>query len=175
MSSNQYLDTISKTRAAYVMARTTLEQRLREQLKEELSNLQTQVDIAVRYAYDAKLSKASILRAMGTKDYHTLNACLERTKSVSEIVGEDPLNSVYHFDPESEEFTATYNNHGPDKISGKATFYFRILQDGTKWFMSRDPLWSSDFTVRNDVVAALDNKQDGYYYEEALEWVSSLL
>jgi hypothetical protein len=41
--------------------------------------------------------------------------------------------------------------------------------------MARTPLWNEDFTVRNDVVAALDNRQDGYYYEEALAWVERVI
>jgi predicted PP-loop superfamily ATPase len=59
------LSAVNKAKQAYVMAKTTLEQRLREQMREELSNLQTQIDIAVRYAYDSGESKADILRAMG--------------------------------------------------------------------------------------------------------------
>lgn len=172
---NARLDAVSKAKQAYVIAKTTLEQRLREQMKEELSNLQTQIDLAVRFAYESGENKANILRSMGTKDYHTLNASLERTHAVTEIVGEDPLDSVFTFDSITGEFTAVYSNHGPDRISGQATFDFRILQDHTKWFMSRDSLWSDDFTVRNDAVAALDNKQDGYYYQEAVSWIEQQL
>ena len=172
---NARLDAVSKAKQAYVIAKTTLEQRLREQIREELANLQTQIDLAVRFAYDSGENKANILRSLGTKDYHTLNASLERTQAVSEVVGQDPLDTVYTFDSIIGEFTATYSNHGPDRISGQAVFDFRILQDGTKWFMSRDSLWSDDFAVRNDVVAALDNKQDGYYYEEAVNWIGQQL
>ena len=88
------LDAVAKARQAYVVARTTLEQRLREQMRLELTNLQTQVDIAVRYAFDAGESKAAIMRAMGTKDYNTMNASLERTQGVAEVVGTDPLAEV---------------------------------------------------------------------------------
>lgn len=171
MSIDAKLDAITKARSAYVLARTTLESRLRDELKKELSNLQTQVDIAVRYAHDLGASKASILRAMGIKDYGTVKASLERTEGVAEVVGTDPLDSVYSFDVDTGEFVASYTNHGPLQITGLAQFDFRILDDGTKWFMSRTPLWNGDYTVRNDVVAALDNMQGGHYYEEALAWV----
>jgi len=170
-----YLDAITKARSAYVLARTTLESRLRDQLKEELSNLQTQIDLAVRYAYNAGESKASMLRAMGIKDYGTLQASLKRTEGIAEVVGEDPLDNVYTFDIETGEFTANYVNHGPEQITGRATFRFRILDDGTKWFMTQTPLWNDNFTVRNDVVAALDNRQSGDYYDEALEWVQRVM
>jgi hypothetical protein len=172
---NARLDAVSKAKQAYVIAKTTLEQRLREQIREELANLQTQIDLAVRFAYESGENKANILRSMGTKDYHTLNASLERTQAVQEVVGEDPLDRVYTYDSITGEFTANYRNHGPDGLTGQATFDYRILQDRTKWFMSRDPLWSEDYTVRNDAVAALDNKQDGYYYQEAVSWIEQQL
>lgn len=175
MGNDAHLDAITKARSAYVLARATLEAKLREQLKHELSNLQTQVDLTVRYASNAGASKADMLRAMGIKDYGTLNASLERTQAVEEVVGEDPLDRVYTYDSITGEFTANYRNHGPDGLTGQATFDYRILQDRTKWFMSRDSLWSEDYTVRNDAVAALDNKQDGYYYQEAVSWIEQQL
>jgi len=171
MSIDAKLDAITKARSAYVLARTTLESRLRDELKRELSNLQTQVDIAVRYAHDSGASKASILRAMGIKDYGTVKASLERTQGVAEVVGTDPLDSVYSLQIDTGEFVANYVNHGPLEITGSARFDFRILDDGTKWFVAKDPLWNDNFTVRNDVVALLDGKQSGHYYEEALAWV----
>lgn len=175
MSIDAKLDAITKARSSYVLARTTLESRLRDELKKELSNLQTQVDIAVRYAHDSGASKASILRAMGIKDYGTVKASLGRTEGVAEVVGVSPLDSVYTFDLHTGEFVVNYNNHGPSMITGTAVFDFRILDDGTKWFMSKTPLWNEDFTIRNDVVAVLDNRQSGDYYEEALEWVQRVI
>jgi len=43
-----YLDAVSKAKRNYVTSKLTLEQRLQEQLREELSNLRVQLDIAVR-------------------------------------------------------------------------------------------------------------------------------
>jgi hypothetical protein len=168
VSVETHLDAITKARAAYVLARATLEAKLRDQLREELNNLQTQVDLAVRYAHDAGASKASILRAMGIKDYGTVKASLERTHGVYEIVGQDPLDRVYSLD--DGILTANYVSHGPLSISGIARFRVPTLDDGSVWFMAVDRLWNEDFTVKNQVVAALDNRQDGYYYEEALDW-----
>jgi len=168
MSSSQHLDAITKARAAYALAKTTLEAKLRDQLKDELSNLQTQIDIAVRYAYDSKQSKASILRAMGTKDYGTLNACLDRTRAVSEIVGDDPLDSAYRY--ENDILTVTYIEHGPMKISGVAEFSVRVMDDKSVWLMANTPLWDEGYANRNDLVAMLDGKQDGFYYDEAVSW-----
>jgi hypothetical protein len=165
-----HLDAVTKARSAYVLARTTLEARLREQMREELNNLQTQIDIAVRYAYDAGASKASILRAMGIKDFGTLQASLSRTNGVIQPEGEDPLDAVYGYDRHTETLVAKYQSHGPQAITGEASFQVKKMDDGSVWFMSRDPLWNADFTQKNDVVAALDNRQYGHYYEEALDW-----
>jgi len=171
---SQQLDAVSKAKQAYVIAKTTLEQRLRDQMRKELANLQTQIDLAVRFAFEAGESKAEIMRSLGTKDYHTLNASLERTSGVTEVKGVDPLDSCYDYNPETGELVVTYNTHGSSQITGVATFDFRVLDDGTKWFMSKTPLWNEDFTVRNEVVAALENRQSGEYYEEAWNWLSSL-
>jgi hypothetical protein len=172
---NARLDAVSKAKQAYVLAKTTLENRLREQMRAELANLQTQIDIAVRFAVESGETKADVLRALGTKDYNTLKASLERTQGVAEIAGENPLDSVYGLYEFNQKLYARYDNHGPLGISGEANFHVRKMDDGSIWFMSIDPLWKEDFTVKNQVVAALDNKQDGYYYEEALGWVREQL
>jgi len=165
------LDAVTKAKQAYVMAKSTLEARLRDQLRNEMSNLQTQIDIAVRYAYDSGEKKAEILRALGTKDYGTLNESLERTQAVTEIVGRDPLDSVYSFFGEDVVF-ASYENHGPKGYSGEASFTIKKLDDGSYLFLSLDPLWSEDYKTRNDAVAALDGVKDGFYYEELVSWLT---
>lgn len=166
---NARLDAVNKARQAYFVAKSTLEHRLREQLREELSNLQTQVDVAVRYAYDSGESKANILRSMGTKDYGTLNASLGRTSGVSEVRGVDPLDSVYSWS--LDQLVVTYVNHGPKEYSGTAVFDVARLEDGTVMLWAETPLWDEDFKQRNDVVAVLDGKRDGFYYEEAVRWI----
>lgn len=168
------LDAVSKARQAYVLARTTLEQRLREQMRDELLNLQTQVDIAVRYAFDSGESKAAIMRAMGTKDYNTMRASLERTQGVTEVRGTDPLGETYWI-TESEDghrLNVRYVNHGPNKANGKAMFHMKTLEDGRLFLIALDPLWNANYTVRNDAVALLDGKSDGFYYEEVVDWIA---
>jgi hypothetical protein len=161
-----------KAKQAYVLAKATLEQRLREQLKDDLSNLQAQVDMAVRFAYEAGETKASILRSLGTKDYNTVRNSLMRTQAVTVVEGEDPLDKVYRIDPHTSVISVNYKNHGPSSISGDARFNIKIMDDGSTWFMAIDPLWNPNYTVRNEVVAALDGKQDGYYYDEAVRYVN---
>jgi hypothetical protein len=165
------LDSVSKAKQRYVIAKTTLEQRLRDQLKQELSNLQTQIDIAVRFAFESGASKADILRSLGTKDYHTVYESLARTQDVQSVEGVSPLDSVYLYNWLDEVLTVTYSSHGPSNITGTAKFDVRNMDDGTTWLIAQDPLWNEDFTIKNEVVAALDNKQDGYYYEEATGWL----
>jgi hypothetical protein len=164
------LDAVSKARQAYVVARTTLEARLREQMREELSNLQTQVDIAVRYAFDAGESKAAIMRAMGTKDYGTMKASLERTEGVAQIVGDDPLGEVYRV--EDNILYVNWVNHGAEKYNGVASFNIVKLEDGRMMFFGREKLWNDDYTIRNDAIALLDGQTDGKYYEEVVDWLN---
>ena len=170
MKMNAKLDAVSKARQAYVVARTTLEARLREQMREELTNLQTQVDIAVRYAFDAGESKASIMRAMGTKDYNTMNASLERTQGVSEVKGTDPLDYVYSLN--DDVLTVKYAGHGNARISGTADFEVTEI-DGKVFLKSMTPLYNEDYSERNDVVGWLDGRLDGEYYDEVAQWLSS--
>lgn len=168
---NARLDAVNKARQAYFVAKSTLEHTLRERLREELANLQTQVDIAVRYAYDSGESKANILRSMGTKDYGTLNASLARTSGVSEVRGVDPLDAVYSWS--LDQLVVNYVNHGPQEYSGTAVFDVARLEDGTIMLWAETSLWDEDFKHRNDVVAVLDGKRDGFYYEEAVDWIRS--
>lgn len=177
MKQNARLDAVTKAKSAYVLARTTLEARLREQMADELANLQTQIDIAVRYAHDAGESKASILRALGTKDYGTLNASLERTQGVAQIVGETWLDDVYSVEDDgidpTEYLIVEYVDHGTRHISGTGRFEIVRTLDGRIMFKSVTPLWNEDYTVRNDTVAALDGVFDGEYYDEAVEWINN--
>lgn len=168
---NALLDAVTKSKTAYVTAKTTLEARLRERLKEELSNLQTQVDIAVRIAYNSGESKADIMRAMGTKDYHTLNAALARTEAVEEIRGDDPLGNVYALD--GDVLTVDYLKHGVGELTGKARFTVKRLADGEIMLDPIDSLWNDDYTIKNQVVAVLGGRFEGEYYEEAIEWLTN--
>jgi hypothetical protein len=174
MTFSAKLDAVSKAKQAYVIARTTLEARLREQMRSELSNLQTQIDIAVRYAVDAGERKAAVMRALGTKDYNTLKQSLERTQGVSEVVGADPLATTYFHtvdDEGVETLEVRYDHHGTLEYSGYASFTIKRLDNGNILFLSDSPLWNDDYTIRNDVVVALDGKTDGEYYVEAVDWI----
>jgi hypothetical protein len=169
---NADLDAVMQARQRYVIAKTTLEQRLMDELRKQLASLSAQVDLSVRFAFNGGSNKAEILRALGTKDYRTIYESLERTEGVERVDGIDPLNSVYVMSSNNEVITATYTNHGPQGISGIASFDIRRMEDATTWLMARDPLWTDDYTVRNYVVAALDGQQDGFYYKEAMVWLN---
>lgn len=169
---SQKLDAVSKAKQAYVLARTTLEARLREQMRLELANLQTQIDIAVRYAVDAGESKAAILRALGTKDYNTVKASLERTAGVAEVVGADPLAGVYQVI--DGKLHANWDDWDATEYKGKAVFDIKRLDDGTILLLAVEgDLWNDDYSVRNDVIALLDGRTDGTYYEDVVAWLNA--
>ena len=168
-----HLDAVAKARTELVLAKATLEARLREELEEQLHNMQSRLDLTVRYAYDAGHSKAQILQAMGAKYYGIVNESLERTEGVDEIVGSDPLDSVYELDDERGALVVTYHKHGPAEISGEAMFEIKYMHDGSVLFFAHTPLWNDDYTEKNEVVAKLSNMTEGYYYEEAVQWVTN--
>ena len=168
---NADLDAVMQAKQRYVIAKTTLEQRLRDELNKQLDLIKAQVDVAIRYAHDSGANKDEILRALGTKDYRTVYDSLERTQGVERVEGIDPLDSLYTYDPNESTLIVKYDNHGPLDVTGVAGFTIKKMDDGTVWFMAQDRLWSDDYTVRNDVVAALDGKQDGFYYDEAMAWL----
>lgn len=172
MASGATLDAVTRSKGAYALAKSTLEARLRDELREELRKLNSQLDISIRYAYDDGHSKAEILRALGTKDFYTLKNSLERTENVVEIKGVSPLDSVYSFDAINQLLTVNYAVHGPNEITGGAVFKHKKMEDGSRWLFSETPLYSEDYALRNKVVGVLDQKQDGYYYDEAMEWIN---
>jgi hypothetical protein len=164
------LNAVENSKQAYTLARTSVERRLREAMKSELANLQTQVDIAVRYAYDSGESKASILRALHTKNWGTVIESLERTAGVTEIKGVSEQDKMFKMTAKNVVLV-TYKNHGPSNYSGSSSFAVKKLDDGKYLFISESPLWNEDFSVRNDVVAVLDGVNDNFYYEELSKWI----
>jgi hypothetical protein len=88
---------------------------------------------------------------------------------VAQIVGADPLAEVYEL--VDGVLFVNYVNHGVDKFNGQASFEIKRLDDGKILLLARDSLWNEDYTVRNDAVAVLDGKTDGFYYEEVIEWL----
>lgn len=168
------LNAVENSKQAYVIARKSMESRLRQRLNDELLNLQTQLDIAVRYAYDSGESKASILRALQTKNWGTVLASLERTAGVAEAKGVSEQDKMFKM-ISGDTVMVSYENNGPSKYSGVASFTVKKLDDGSHLFLSLDKLWSDDYKVRNDVVAVLDGVKDGFYYEELSAWISQTL
>lgn len=165
------LDAVSKAKQAYALAKSTLAIELRKKMEKELANLQTQLDISIRYAVDAGESKADILRALGTSSYNTIYESLARTSGVAEVVGVDPLDSVYRL--EGDVLHVAYRSHGPKEYSGEATFDVKRLEGNRIMLLSQSPLYNDDYSVRNDVVASLDQKLEGFYFDEVTEWLKS--
>ena len=163
------LDAVARAKSAYVTARLGLEHELREKMRSDLANLNTQIDIAVRLATEAGESKAAILRALGTKDYGTINASLERTQGVTDIVGVNELDNTYSL--AGDVLTVQYMQHGPKAITGTATFNVSWFDSERVFLQGNESLWNHSYTVRNDVIANLDGVTGGEYYEEVKTWL----
>lgn len=67
---------VRKTSDDYRIARDTMERQLREELAQRLSQLQAIRDNEVRIAYAMGVKKATLKRAIGSKDHNTLQNIL---------------------------------------------------------------------------------------------------
>lgn len=79
MSNEIFEDRIRQAKRDLVDYKRDAESILRAELANRIATRQKIVDDAVRAAYDHGLSKAAIGRALGTKDYRTVQATLDRT------------------------------------------------------------------------------------------------
>lgn len=145
----------------------TLEAQVRAQLKAELQEVQTAVDIAAATAYRAGASKAAVGRALGSQDYNTYNDSIERGLSV---VGNGSTNSGLIME--------TYwhgNEQWVDVIRGSeaATFKVGFTDDESEspWLIAITDLWSDEYTVKNQLVAELDMETGGDLFNEVMKYV----
>ena len=81
MNNEIFEDRIRQAKRDLMDFKRDAESILRAELANRVATRQKIVDDAVRAAYDYGLSKAAIGRALGTKDYRTVQATLDRTAS----------------------------------------------------------------------------------------------
>ena len=79
MSNEIFEDRIRQAKRDLVDYKRDAESILRAELANRIATRQKIVDDAVRAAFDHGLSKAAIGRALGTKDYRTVQTTLDRT------------------------------------------------------------------------------------------------
>lgn len=160
---------VAEARRAFREAQATAEARLREQMREEMLQHRTTLDLRIREAVNAGVTIADVMRAYPTKDRKTILTSLERTKSmaVEETPAEDGANYVLSHG----ELFVDYTNFGPDEVTGSARFTFERWDDEKFHLLAIDELWNEDYTEKNEVVFRLDDVADGYYYDSAVAFL----
>jgi len=98
------LSRVKTTAERLRVAKANVEARVREMVREELSELTALRDAEAREAYSLGVSKAAIKRALGTKDHATLQGILAGVDFGVNVASEQ----VIGFDKEAQTFTLTY-------------------------------------------------------------------
>lgn len=108
---------VNKVRKAsdeYRVARDTLERQLREELTQRLGQLQAIRDNEVRIAYAMGVKKATLKRAIGSKDHNTLQNIL----TMGGVIGGMPESEMITWNG-VEAFTVNFVDYLGERVYGQ--------------------------------------------------------
>lgn len=142
----------------------TLEAKLRDKLKEELSKDSTALDIAAAEAFRSGAKKAAIGRAMGTKDFNTYNDAIDRGLRLIGTTASTASGVSLRFDIDN---LLVVNYYGQE-----AEFEIYYLEGQENPFLNATtPLWDEAYANKNLLVEALDGVSSGALYDEVVAWI----
>jgi len=133
---------VSKVRRAsdeYRVARDTLERQLREELTQRLGQLQAIRDNDVRVAFAMGVRKATLKRAIGSKDHNTLQNIL----TMGGIIGGMPDSEMITWNG-VEAFTVNFVDYLGERVYGR--LYCEVI-------------YTDDVVTGFDVVGGEDNDE----------------
>jgi len=133
---------VSKVRRAsdeYRVARDTLERQLREELTQRLGQLQAIRDNDVRVAFAMGVRKATLKRAIGSKDHNTLQNIL----TMGGIIGGMPDSEMITWNG-VEAFTVNFVDYLGERVYGR--LYCEVV-------------YTDDVVTGFDVVGGEDNDE----------------
>lgn len=159
MSNEIFEERIRQAKRDLVDYKRDAESILRAELANRIATRQKIVDDAVRAAYDHGLSKAAIGRALGTKDYRTVQVTLDRT--VPALATDTPTT------PTTPTQAGTWLREGntvrldnmvlpsaPDGFTGTLTF---DVEDETGNLAVPDDVAFEDFPLYAQVATVVNN------------------
>lgn len=163
MSNEIFEDRIRQAKRDLVDFKRDAESILRAELANRIATRQKIVDDAVRAAYDYGLSKAAIGRALGTKDYRTVQATLDRTVPTDPAHHDTPAQDT----PTTPTQAGTWHREGnavrldnvilpsvPDGYTGTLTF---DVEDETGNLAVPDEVAFEDFPLYAQVATVVNN------------------
>lgn len=134
------LSRVKTTSERLRVAKANTEARVREMVKEELSELTALRDAEAREAYTLGVSKAAIKRALGTKDHATLQTILTGVDFGVSVVSEQ----VTDFDGVAGTFTLNFVDTPYGVVSGGLACVFTLNEYGSGVSFEWPPEYSDD-------------------------------
>lgn len=115
------LETLQEKHLAYTIAKTTIEQQLKQELQERLIGIRHERDMALRLAADAGVPKTQLGKAIGTSNYKTVQEILAHTESVIGISKDLNTNKVSVIALPNDLYKVSLHSVGNQNVSGSAT------------------------------------------------------
>lgn len=157
------LGDVTAAQETYRAAKERLERELRDQLKEQLTLIRDEVDLAIRRAVVAGVQKARIVKATGFVGWTAINEALARTEGM-ELLTEADSSDRFRLDEDDYLVVDEY---------GKTVVFEYLYRTETNdyMFFTNESVWNEEMTERNRLVEELDSTESGKLWEDANEWM----
>lgn len=156
MTLEDTLQDLAERRYAFRAYRTNVDEELRKLRAEKLGAEQASIEHIVVKAMAEGATLGQVKRAYGTKDHRTIANIVAARASEIEAVREA---QVEQEEPKDDWFILGMGHVSVFLDDARATFTWSEV-DGLLMFSTDEPLWDSDYTIRNEAVALLDGKTE---------------
>lgn len=156
MTLEDTLADLQARRTTYKAYRAGVEAELRQIRQEKLSAELASIEHLVVRAMAEGATLGQVKRAYGTKDHRTISTIVSARASEIDALkaGQAPAGK-----PKAGWFTILDNSVRLREGSSQALFTWHEV-DGKLMFLTEEPLWNEDFTIKNEAVALLDGKAE---------------
>jgi len=161
-TNSERMAAITAARQSLREAKETAEARLKEQLRIELLQHSTVLDLRIREAVEAGDRVSDVMRAYPTRDRHTILKSLSRTEGITADAPVSEYSNRYRLNDDT--LFVNYVSFGPSELTANALFTVERWQDGTFFLTAIDVDGLGDYT---DTITQLDGETDGFYYDDA--------
>lgn len=160
MALQDTLSELAKRRSNYKDFREAVEADLAKEKRLRLAAEEHAIDTLIFTAAAEGASTGQIKRAYGTKDHRTISERLKAHAAEIEAIRARKVNDI----GEMPEWLRVDGDQVVVDLPSCETVLFDVvpLADGEKvMFMTNTPLWSDDYTEKNEAVELLDGKTEG--------------
>lgn len=147
------LQDLAERRLAFKAYREQVEEEARKFRADRLATEQSSIDHLVARAAAEGATLGQIKRAYGTKDHRTVANIVQAKRAEIEALREAKADEQLRSD-----WFAIEDNGVTVKVGEHEALFTYTYVDDEVMFVTEEPLWNGDFTVRNEAVALLDGK-----------------